>query len=131
MIWSRWRWAILLFYLGSIAQAAVFGSVVMAGGSPVTPELYGPLVYAVPALAWVAAQVFLAALAVAGAALDRPGIAGSGALGITVLLMFFGVMGMDAGASGTLLVTGTIGWLGPLSAIATIICFSGVSGERG
>jgi hypothetical protein len=130
MIWSRWRWPILLFYLGAIMQAVVFGMVVLAGGSPVTPELYGPLVFAVPAVFWISSQIACSFTAAVGAAMNWPMTAGVGSLGMTVLLMFFGVMGMDAGAPGTLLVTGTIGWLGPLSAIATIISFSGVGGDR-
>lgn len=130
MIWTRYRWTVLLFNAGAILQSLLFGAIVLAGGSPVTPELYGPIVYAVPALVWIGAQLSLGVIAVFGAATDRPMIAGLGSLGLTVLLMFFGVMGMDAGSSGTLLVTGTIGWLGPLSAIATMISFSGVGGGR-
>ena len=38
------------------------------GGSPITPELYGPAVYHVPALAWTSAQCGCAALTCVAAA---------------------------------------------------------------
>lgn len=42
--------------------------VIMAGGSPITPRLFGPEVYAVPALAWTYIQQAAALVAGGGAA---------------------------------------------------------------
>lgn len=57
---------------GHLALAAIalhFGAVTLAGGSPMTPEVYGPAVYAVPALAWAGGQAGAELLAALGAAL--------------------------------------------------------------
>lgn len=43
-----------------------FGALVAAGGSPITPEQYGPEVYAIAALVWIAAQQYAASLAILG-----------------------------------------------------------------
>lgn len=42
-----------VFFAGSMAVPIGFGAVVVKGGSPVTPEIYGELVWAIPALVWV------------------------------------------------------------------------------
>jgi hypothetical protein len=48
---------------------AHFGRVVWAGGTPVTPELYGPAVFAIPALAWAAGQFVSHGITMVGLAL--------------------------------------------------------------
>lgn len=50
------RLCLWLFHGGLFMLGAHFGRVVWAGGTPVTPELYGPAVFAIPALAWAAGQ---------------------------------------------------------------------------
>lgn len=54
-------------HLGFALMALHFGVIVWTGGSPMTPEIYGPAVYAIPALTWSAAQFGAAALAAWGA----------------------------------------------------------------
>ncbi len=58
---------IALINFSLILMAMDFGTVVLAGGSPITPEQYGPGVYAVPALAWAGIQLTGAALGTVGA----------------------------------------------------------------
>ena len=41
--------------------------IILAGGSPITPTLFGPEVYRTPAMAWVYMQQFAALIAMAGA----------------------------------------------------------------
>lgn len=48
-------------------MAAGFGYDVWRGGSPITPELYGEQVYAIPALVWIGIQEKSALLAFGGA----------------------------------------------------------------
>lgn len=58
---------IALVNFSLILMAMDFGTVVLAGGSPITPEQYGEEVYAVPALTWAAVQLVGASLGTIGA----------------------------------------------------------------
>lgn len=51
------RVCLWLFHGGLFMIGAHFGRVVMSGGAPVTPELYGPAVFAIPALVWASGQI--------------------------------------------------------------------------
>jgi hypothetical protein len=103
------RPAIAAFLLGPILMAAIFGAVTALGGTPVSPETYGRLVYSVPALAWSGAQMGLASIAMAGVARNRPALAFVGLAGLALLFLFFAGMAIQAGAPGTLLVAMAIG----------------------
>lgn len=72
---DRYSPAVMLFFSGLVLVALQFCAIVLDGGSPVTPELYGPAVYTLPALAWVALQIASSALVVIGA--YRKGIIGA------------------------------------------------------
>lgn len=63
---ERYGPAIGFAHLGLLMMALDFGLEVALGGSPITPEIYGPAVYAMPALGWVALQVGGSALALLG-----------------------------------------------------------------
>jgi hypothetical protein len=60
----------VMFQAGTLATVAgiLAYDVIMAGGSPITTELFGPEVHATPALVWTYAQQFAALFALAGAA---------------------------------------------------------------
>ena len=75
------------------------------GGSPITPELYGPAVYHIPALMWTVAQVGTAALVFLGAVLYWPRLVAFGAF---CGLCFYAVLSMLAafGEQGTILQAG-------------------------
>ena len=64
---DRYGPAIVMLFSGLTLIAFQFGAIVTKGGSPVTPELYGPAVYAMPALVWVGVQIFTSGLVVYGA----------------------------------------------------------------
>ena len=121
MAFERYAPAMVLFYLGCAAVPAVFGVVVWRGGSPVTPEIYGPVVYAIPALTWAATQFSFAMLAVLGAAARWPVVAALGAGGIAATLGFLAVAAALAGATGTLVVAGCGVWLAPVSSVCAVI----------
>lgn len=64
---DRYSPAIVMFFSGLVLVALQFAAIVSHGGSPVTPELYGPAVYAMPALAWVGMQIASSVLVIFGA----------------------------------------------------------------
>lgn len=121
---DRYRPAMAVFFAAPLAMAAIFGGVVLSGGSPVRPEFYGPVVYAIPALAWVSAQVGLTVLAIMGCAMRWPLMATIGAVGLGGLFEFFAAAAITAGASGTLLVAMSIP-TGALSMVCAAICWRG------
>lgn len=101
---DRYAPAIVMFFSGIALVALQFGAIVMDGGSPVTPELYGPAVYTMPALAWVGAQVISSWMIVFGA--HKRGVFGAwcviigGSVGF-VLYSAFAVLAQKA-SQGTL-----------------------------
>jgi hypothetical protein len=120
----RFAPAIALFYAALAGIPATFGAVVLSGGSPVTPELYGPLVYAIPAKVWISAQLAFASVAVWGAAREKPVTAAIGAHGVSAVLGLLAVLAVTAGATGTIVVAGSI-FLAALSTVAAQICWRG------
>lgn len=122
---ERYAPAIALFFGGCAVVPMIFAVVVALGGSPVTPELYGPVVHAIPAAAWIVAQFALAGAAATGAALRWPRVAAAGALGVAALMAFFAAAALLAGPAGTLLVAGAGGWLAPVSLISAWVAWYG------
>lgn len=84
---ERYAPAVIMFFSGLILIALQFCAIVLDGGSPVTPELYGPAVYTMPALAWVAIQIASSVAVVVGAYLR--GVFGAW------LIVFGGVVGFS------------------------------------
>ncbi len=122
---ERFAPAIATFFAGCAMVPIVFAIVVISGGSPVTPELYGTVVYTIPALVWAGLQLSLSLLAAVSAAMGWRYMAATGALGISALLGFFAAAAVLAGASGTLVVAGCGAWLSPVSLIAAWVCWYG------
>lgn len=77
------------FFLASVAMAGIFGAIVFQRGSPVMPDAYGPIVYAVPAWVWTVAQGGLSAVAFIGAAFHRPYTSAIGSGMVAVLFLLF------------------------------------------
>ncbi len=126
---DRYRPAMAIFFAAPIVMAAIFGGVVMNGGSPVRPEFYGPIVYAIPALVWVGAQMTFSMAAVIGCAFDMPRVAAIGAGALSCLFEFFATAAVAAGASGTLLVAMAIP-TGALAMLCALICWRGRNGRK-
>jgi hypothetical protein len=120
---ERFAPAIAVYFAGCAMVPLVFAAVVVSGGTPVTPELYGTVVYAIPALVWAALQLGLSLLAAVSAAMGWRLMAAFGAFGIAALLGFFSAAAVLAGASGTLVVAGCGAWLSPVSLIAAWVCW--------
>lgn len=61
--------AIIVMVIGAcfVAVAGILTSNIATGGNPITPDLYGPEIYATPALVWTALQEKAALVMMAGA----------------------------------------------------------------
>lgn len=121
---DRYRPAMAIFFAAPLVMALIFGGVVIYGGTPVRPELYGPVIFAIPALVWVSAQVAFSSLAVIGCIGNWPKTAAIGSMCLACLFQFFAVAAILAGATGTLLVAMAIP-TGALSMVCALICWRG------
>lgn len=120
---ERYGPAIAMFHFGCLAMALSFGIVVLKGGSPVTPELYGPRVYAIPALAWAGFQI-------CGSALGGLGAVIGGRLGAAICLMGSSIaalmyctlaaLALEA-PHGTLVASGSMFLTAPLSVVSAVV----------
>jgi hypothetical protein len=127
---ERYGPLVVVWFSGPLIMALIFGSVVMIGGTPVTPEVYGRVVYEVPALAWAGAQAVAAGVGAVGAAMANRAMTIFGALGLALLFMAFAAGALSAGATGTLLVAMAIGATPSFLLIAWIAWRSGHGGRR-
>jgi low affinity Fe/Cu permease len=126
---DRYRPAMAAFFAAPLVMALIFGSVVIKGGSPVRPEFYGPIVYAIPALGWVTMQVVLSGAAMIGFAWGRPRLAAGSAFFLGALFEFFAAAAIVAGASGTLLVAMAVP-TGALSVVCASVAWQGRNGTK-
>jgi len=126
---ERYSPAIAVFFLASFSMSAIFGTIIWYMGSPVMPEAYGPIVYAIPAWVWVSVQAMLSLVAAVGAALNRPYTAAIGCGLVGALFMFFAFGATYGGFVEPYLVA--VSW--PCSAIcclASWVCWRGRDGAR-
>lgn len=126
---ERYAPAMAVFFGLALSVPLGFGTVVLTGGSPVTPDIYGPLVHQIPALVWVVFQLSVTVLAVFGCVTLRPRAAAAGAVAVGALLSFFAGAAVLAGAPGTLLVFGAGGWVAPASFVAAAVAWRGRDGR--
>lgn len=110
---------------------AVFLMVMTAqGGSPVSPELYGPLVHSLPALAWGAMQiVFCGFTALAAAARWRWAFV-VGSMAYTGMMVTFSVMTMQGGAQGVVLMAHNVSVAVPIGVASVILAVGGAHRVR-
>lgn len=106
---ARFAPAGAVFAAGSAQMALGFGFEVLAGGSPITPETYGDIVFSVPALVWVGVQLAISAAALAGFVWQMPRLAAIASVMGMWLMAMFGIMAADA-PQGSVLKWGAIGW---------------------
>lgn len=104
---DRYGPGLMMVQAGLCLMALRFGAIVMNGGSPITPEIYGPAVYAFPAIWWATIQGVSALVAFIGVGLKIPAVVVIGALPNVILqAVFYGLSGLAD--QGTLLQTGTL-----------------------
>ena len=104
---DRYGPVLAMVQAGLCLMAIRFGTIVMNGGSPITPEIYGPAVYAFPAIGWAAIQGTGAFIACYGVLFKRPWVVVIGALPNVALQAIFSALAGFAD-QGTLLQTGTL-----------------------
>jgi hypothetical protein len=121
--WERYAPALAFFHFGAVLMALDFGQEVWRGGSPITPELYGPSVYAFPALAWVAVQFLGAFIAVFGNVIRGAVGAWLAMIGGAVCGLMYSALAVLAAeaASGTLLVAGASYTHAPVSFLGAFL----------
>lgn len=105
-------------------MAMGFGLEVLAGGSPITRDTYGDIVFAVPALVWVGAQLSISVAACVAFLCNRPRLAAIASLAGMWLMAIFGILAADA-PQGSVLKWGAIGW----AAFCWAACFLTAAAE--
>lgn len=122
---ERGRYVYAACMFGFAGVGAQFGAVVLSGQNPVTPELYGPSVYAVPALFWSGAQICCCGLAAIGCLVGGRRGAGMALLGgspALLLFMLLWVLALDA-TQGTLVVAGNRSITAPMTCALVAAAF--------
>ena len=126
---DRGRYIYALVMLGVSGIAISFTTTIAAGNNPVTPELYGPAVYAIPALFWSLMQATTCAITALGCAMGGK----HGALiavvgGAPALLLFtlLWVLALEA-EQGTLVVAGTRTICVPMTSLVLLASFRRVT----
>jgi hypothetical protein len=121
---DRYAPAICLHFVGLAGMGVWFGAVISSGGRPITAETYGPYVHAIPAWFWVVTQVSCGALAALGCVTNRRLMAGFFGSLSSILVCGFAALSMGQ-PEGTLLQAGAMMWAGPLSVLASLVCWFG------
>lgn len=90
----------------TVGMALHFATDIVAGRNTITPDLYGPIVYAIPAHVWAAAQASFAGLALLGLVIAGRAGAALTAVGAALTCALFLAFGYLAGfaSEGTLVV---------------------------
>lgn len=112
-----------LFHLGLLLMAMAFGAQVLTYGTPITPELYGPYVYAIPAMMWVSIQSVASLSAFVGAVMGGKigaGLAAIGGFASAILYSGFAIMALAAD-SGTLVASGSLFITAPMSGATALV----------
>lgn len=118
----RYGPVIAIFHLSLALIAIHFGITVLVGGSPMTPEIYGPAVYAIPAWIWAMIQVSAQMIGAVGACLR--GRRGGAMLIISgaLILPLYALLGAAASMTGQgTIVTAACLWLLMPATILSII----------
>lgn len=126
---DRYAPAMSLFFVGLIAMALDFATVVLSGGSPITPEVYGPAVYAFPAWAWITLQMTACGAGAIGVLLSGKLRASAFVIGSLLTLILFSAFAIMAQGApqGSVLAAGARSFVG---SILCVIFLVGVSGLK-
>ena len=119
-------------HLGLAMMAIDMGGRILRGGSPISPEVYGPLVYSVPALVWVGLQLFGSLVCVIGALAGgkiRTGCFIIGGASSAFLFTAFTIMASGA-SQGIVLETGTQWFATPFCIVTSMAGWGAVRVRR-
>ena len=101
---DRYRPAVGVFFCVPVIMAAIFMASILRGGSPVAPEDYGMIVYAIPAWVWAATQIALSGTAAYGAFYGKAKVHAVGAFAVGTMFEFFAAAAWMGGAEKILLI---------------------------
>lgn len=118
--------AIAVYFIACLAMAIIYAMLGTATGITVLPESYGPIVYAMPMLAWAGMQALFSAIGAIGAAMQRPIVTALGAFPLGILFITFAVASVYGGASEVTLVA--MAW--PAAALAWLAGFLAWGGRN-
>jgi len=131
--WVVKYWAVFALGHAALMMMSVHvGVVVGFGGSPITPELYGPAVYAIPALYWVLAQFGGAAVSLVGAVVGARCGAWFLIAGGCISIPFFSLLAAASSMAGQGIIVsaGTFWVVLPFTTLSMIAGVGGVRLER-
>ncbi len=126
---NRCRYVYALVMFGFAGVALSFTSTIAQGENPVTPELYGPAVYAVPALFWSLTQAATCMVSAIGCAIGGKSgalVSVVGAAPAFLLFVLLWVLALEA-EQGTLVVAGTRTICVPMTSLVLITSFRRVN----
>jgi hypothetical protein len=126
---ERARPYIAAFEISTTAMAAWFGADVWMGGSPITPELYGPAVYAINAWYWIIGQAVCGLMAFAGCWIyarkprkEWRWLTAIGCTGTALEMSLFAALALGH-AQGIIVQAGATTIMTPLSMLAAVIAW--------
>jgi hypothetical protein len=126
---ERYAPAVAVFFGLQSMVPIGFGAVVLYGGSPVTPDQYGEVVYAIPAWVWAAVQLTIC-IGAAVSALRGWRIATAIFCTLSAIYMeTLAAAAAMAGATGTLVMVGCGLFLGPVALFCAGIAWRGRDGR--
>lgn len=126
---DRCRYVYALTMFGFFGVAISFTITIAQGENPVTPELYGPAVYAVPALFWSLTQAATCMVSAIGCAMGGKSgalVSVVGAAPAFLLFVLLWVLSLEA-EQGTLVVAGTRTICVPMTSLVLIASFRRVN----
>jgi hypothetical protein len=126
---DRCRYVYSLIMLGFAGVAISFTLTIAEGRNPVTPELYGPAVYAIPALFWSLTQASTCIISSIGCAVGgKVGalISVVGSAPAFILFVLLWVLSLEA-EQGTLVIAGTRALCVPLTSLVLVASFRRVT----
>ena len=127
---DRFAPAMAVFYASfGVAVPSLFVAVTLQGGSPVTPEQYGEIVYAIPALVWAGVQLSVGFVGLLAAAFRWPKISLAASSAFFGLMTFFAAAAIIAGPTGTLVVAGSGAGVAPIAAWFASVAWQGSNGR--
>jgi hypothetical protein len=124
---------VLALIMGGFALMGwAYLSIILRGENPVTEDLFGPAVYAIPGWFWAVYQGAFGTMAATGAAVGGAGGAKMAAVGSSALALEFGLFAAIAGeaAQGTIIVIGSAFVTLPGAIVCALIAAQGVRDGR-
>lgn len=109
------------FFVGCVMMALGFGIDVLNGGSPITPEIYGPWAYSIPALAWIGFQAAVGITGIASVVLQWYRLTSFAGMALATHMSAIAGLALDTGADGRIVVAGAGLWLGPFGILIAFI----------